>query len=57
MVNTKSQATLHTQKNKNDQMEALLKEQITCMKKMLVIVQDGKENTGNTTSSVSVQLY
>jgi hypothetical protein len=55
LINTKSQNTLHTQKNKNDQMELLLKEQITCMQKMLVIVQDSKESTGNTNSSVSVK--
>jgi hypothetical protein len=57
LINTKSQNTLHTQKNKNDQMELLLKEQITCMQKMLVIVQDSKESTGNTNSSVSVTIF
>jgi hypothetical protein len=42
-----SQSTLG---NKSEQMETLLKEQISCMKKMLIIVQDKKDNT--TTSSV-----
>jgi hypothetical protein len=31
-------------RNKNDHMESLLKEQIECMKKMLVLVQDKKRN-------------
>jgi len=47
LSSNKSQSTLpyHNQnKMKQDQMEILLKEQITCMKKMLFIVQDGKEN-------------
>jgi hypothetical protein len=39
-----------THGNKSEQMETLLKEQISCMKKMLIIVQDKKDNT--TTSSV-----
>jgi DNA recombination protein RmuC len=57
LINTKSQNTLHSQKNKNDQMELLLKEQISCMQKMLVIVQDSKDSTGNTNSSVSVTIF
>lgn len=49
----KSQNNIQNQnKNKQDQMEILLKEQISCMKKMLLIVQDGKEST--TTSAMSV---
>jgi hypothetical protein len=31
-------------RNKNDHMESLLKEQIECMKKMLVLVQEKKRN-------------
>ena len=46
--------TLPQAKVKNDQMETLLKEQISCMKKMLMIVQDGKDN--NTIASASVKL-
>jgi hypothetical protein len=39
LTQTRSQTLL---KNKNDHMEMLLKEQIECMKKMLVLVQDKK---------------
>lgn len=43
--------TSNNRKNKNDHMEVLIKEQISCMKKMLMLVQE-KDNT--TTTSVTV---
>ena len=56
--NTKSQTTLNTHsKNKSDHMERLLKEQITCMKKMLILVQDDKDKTTNSSISVKKHIY
>jgi hypothetical protein len=52
----KSQSLFESQKIKNDQMESLLKEQISCMRKMLVIVQDKKDIPGNSSNSVYYKL-
>jgi hypothetical protein len=53
LTSNKSQSALHSQnKMKQDQMELLLKEQITCMKKMLFIVQDGKETQKKRTAPI-----
>jgi hypothetical protein len=54
----KSQTTLRNQnKNKNEMMENLLKQQIMCMKKMINIVQDDKDNTTSTSLTVIIKYY
>jgi hypothetical protein len=53
LTQTKSQGAF---RNKNDHMEGLLKEQIECMKKMLVLVQDKKRNEYSDNSDSNIHF-